>query len=536
MIRIIIQRMHFSSVRPPLSMRHIFFSCVLLFCLYSLVGIASAGEPKQTDPPPQPQPSDQKAPPAEPTKKPEAAPAPKADEGFDIVLLMDSSGSMKKTDPKDYRKEAAKLFVSLMSERDSISIVSFGDTAQELAPLTPGGKSERAGLFRAIGRITSREMTTNIPEAVRLAFDSLQKSKRQNRVILLMSDGKIDLLSQEKDAAAAAELEKMLPDIAKAGIRIYTVAFSEFSDAALLRAVAEKTAGAFRYAQTDRDIHVVFSSIFERLKAPDTLTLEGDTFLVDKDVKEAVLLINKLPGTATVLFDPSGRRVVQGRITRDIEWFGSKVFDMITIKEPAVGKWRIRLSTKEGNKIFVLTDLKLKTTFAKDKIVKGTKVVLDAWLERDGAVVQNRDVLSQIGFFADLIEPDSTKQMLELKPTGKEGLFAIELPFRKTGEHTLLLHSGGKTFNRTREFRVAVAEPTPQDLPAQPVQKPQAAPPQGEVNWQWVLMQFGMVNAGIFGVIVVFLAVRKAGAALAARKKAAAQKSAEKQSEHEPEQ
>ncbi len=109
MIRIIIQRMHFSSVRPPLSMRHIFFSCVLLFCLYSLVGIASAGEPKQTDPPPQPQPSDQKAPPAEPTKKPEAAPAPKADEGFDIVLLMDSSGSMKKTDPKDYRKEAANF-------------------------------------------------------------------------------------------------------------------------------------------------------------------------------------------------------------------------------------------------------------------------------------------------------------------------------------------------------------------------------------------------------------------------------------------
>ncbi len=64
---------------------------------------------------------------------------------------------------------------------------------------------------------------------------------------------------------------------------------------------------------------------------------------------------------------------MQGRITRDIEWFGSKVFDMITIKEPAVGKWRIRLSTKEGNKIFVLTDLKLKTTFAKDKIVKGTR-------------------------------------------------------------------------------------------------------------------------------------------------------------------
>ncbi len=83
-------------------------------------------------------------------------------------------------------------------------------------------------------------------------------------------------------------------------------------------------------------------------------------------------------------------------------------------------------------------------------------MVLDAWLERDGAVVQNRDVLSQIGFFADLIEPDSTKQMLELKPTGKEGLFAIELPFRKAGGAYPSAAFGGKTFNRTREFRVAV--------------------------------------------------------------------------------
>lgn len=531
MIRKIIQRMHLSHGRHPMSTGRLFFSLALVSFLCLGAFFAAAGEPRNPEPAPQAsaQTAPQNASPAETQKKPEAAPVPKADEGFDIVLLMDSSGSMKKTDPKDYRKEAAKLFVSLISERDSVSIVSFGDAAQELAPLTPGGKADRGGLFRAVGRITSREMTTNIPEAVKLGFEILKKSQRQNRIMLLMSDGRIDLLAKEKDDAAAAELGKLLPDIAKAGIRIYSVAFSELSDAALLRGLAEKTGGAFRYAQTDRDIHVVFSSIFERLKAPDTLTLEGDTFLVDKDVKEAVLLINKLPGTATVLFDPSGKRVVQGKIMRDIEWFGSKVFDMITIKEPAVGKWRVKLSTKEGNKIFVLTDLKLKTTFAKDKIVKGEKVILDAWLERDGAVVQNRDVLSQIGFFADLIEPDSTKQMLELKPTGKEGLFAIELPFRKTGEHTVLLHSGGKTFTRSREFRIAVAEPAPSAQPGPQVQKPLPSP-QDEVNWQWVLMQFGVVNAVIFGVLAAYLSIRKIVAVVAARK-AASQKNGDEQKE-----
>lgn len=507
-----------------------FFLLILFLCVFASAPCFSAEQQKPEASPQTPaQTAPQTGAPAAPQTKPEAAPAPAAEEGFDIVLLMDSSGSMKKTDPKDYRKEAAKLFVSLLSDRDTISVVSFGDGAQELAPLTSGAKGERAGLFRAIGRITSREMTTNIPEAVRLGFETLKQSKRQNRIMLLMSDGRIDLLDKEKDAAASAALEKMLPDIAKAGIKIYTVAFSELSDASLLRAVAEKTGAAFRYAQTDRDIHVVFSSIFERLKAPDTLALEGDTFLVDKDVKEAVLLINKVPGTATVLFDPSGKRVVQGKIARDIEWFGSKVFDMITIKEPAVGKWRIKLSTKEGNRIFVLTDLKLKTSFAKDKILKGEKIVLDAWLERDGVMVQNRDVLSQIGFFADLIEPDSTKQLMELKPTGKEGVFAIEISFNKAGDHTLVLNSGGKTFTRTREFRVTAAEPPPPAQPVQAAPQPAKAPPQDEVNWQWILMQFALVNGVILGIVLAAWGARKAVATLAARKKAAALKEAEKE-------
>ncbi len=35
----------------------------------------------------------------------------------------------------------------MMSERDSISIVSFGDTAQELAPLTPEEKANGPDSF-----------------------------------------------------------------------------------------------------------------------------------------------------------------------------------------------------------------------------------------------------------------------------------------------------------------------------------------------------------------------------------------------------
>lgn len=527
------QKRHLQEKSARFSRNSRIFLAGAFFCLL-IAGLPAAGigadsqKPALPEAQPQQKP-DQPAP--QSAAKPEATPPPKTEEGFDIVLLMDSSGSMKKTDPRDYRKEAAKLFVSLMQERDNISIVSFGDSATVLAPLTPGGKKDRSALFSAIGKITSREMTTNITDAVRLGFELLNKSKRQNRIMLLMSDGQIDLLSKEKDEASVAELAGFLPDVAKAGISIYSVAFSEFSDAGLLRALSEKTGGAFRYARTDRDIHVVFASIFERMKAPDTLALEGDTFLVDKDVKEAVLLINKSPGTATVLFDPSGKQVAQGKIGRDIEWFGSKIFDMITIKEPAVGKWRVKLSSREGNKIFVLTDLKLKTAFAGDKVNKGDKAVLDAWLERDGSIIRNRDVLSQIGFFATLVEPDSTRLLMELKPSGKEGVFAVEVQFRKSGEHTLLLNSGGKTFTRNREFTVFAAEPPPP--PPAVEQKPSPEAARDEVNWNYILINFALINAAIIGLITLVFLIRRIGSVLAKRRSASKKDADKKQSPSE---
>jgi Ca-activated chloride channel family protein len=60
---------------------------------------------------------------------PPLVPAQPVDAGFDIILLIDSSGSMKQTDPRNYRKEAPKLFISLLDKDDRVGIMSFGDAA-----------------------------------------------------------------------------------------------------------------------------------------------------------------------------------------------------------------------------------------------------------------------------------------------------------------------------------------------------------------------------------------------------------------------
>jgi len=55
--------------------------------------------------------------------------------GIDVILVMDSSGSMKKTDPMTLRIPAARLFLSLLGKHDRAGVVSFSDKGYPLMQL-----------------------------------------------------------------------------------------------------------------------------------------------------------------------------------------------------------------------------------------------------------------------------------------------------------------------------------------------------------------------------------------------------------------
>jgi Mg-chelatase subunit ChlD len=411
------------------------------------------------------------------------APNQPEERGADIVLLIDSSGSMKKTDPKDYRKEAARLFISLLGAEDNVGVVSFGDSARQLIPLTPNSQKNRSLLFGATKKISSKEYSTDITGALKKGIEELESSNRKSRVLILMSDGKLALGDPKKDEDSYAELIRTLPEIRKAGIKVHSIAFSELSDPKLLGDISEKTGGLFRYAKTDRDIHIMFAAIFEKIKSPDSVALKGDTFAIDKDVREAVLLISKQPGTSTELFDPSGKKNLQKKSAKNIKWYGSDIFDMITIREPMTGKWRVSLSSREGNRIFVLTDLKLRSSFSAATVNKGDKIIIDAWLERDDQKIIDREVLDQVTFEAEVAEPDgkSFKLQLAVKAAPAAGVNAAEFSANQQGDYSVKITAEGKTFNRTKDLHFNSVE-RPQ--PAAPVQ-PGAKTAPSEMGYFW---------------------------------------------------
>jgi hypothetical protein len=393
---------------------------------------------------------------------PSSSPSPMIAEGCDIIFILDSSGSMKKTDPQDFRKPATELMVSLLGPKDRIGVIRFGDGAETLIPLTENRPENRKAFSKAIENISSKDLTTDLYGAVRKGFDEIKSSSKSNRILVLMSDGKMDLGSPEKDGEALKKLADLLPELTKNKIKIYSVAFTDLSDQKFLAELAERTGGIFGMAKTDKDLHVIFSSIFEQIKTPDTVPLEGDTFFVDKDIQEATILITKQTETSTRLIDPQGREVTYGQADPNRDWYQTRAFDLITLKKPVPGRWKVQLSSKEGNKIFILTDLTLKSSLRENQIYQGQDLTIDVWLEKENHRITEKKVLESLFVIAEIKEPAGTRSRINLYPresegkTDQAGLFSNHYLFKTPGSYTVQITVDGKTFKRELVHRLMV--------------------------------------------------------------------------------
>ncbi len=445
----------------------------------------------------------------------QSAPPSTPTPGCDILLLIDTSGSMKHTDPRDYRKNAAKLFISLLDRNDRIGVMGFGNSAALLRPLTQNTAQNRQALFDAVEKITSKEPYTNITAAVQEGLNELGRSPQRKRIMIMMSDGRIDLGTREKDDASHSILMGILPELVRKHIPLYTVAFTQESDRGLLEDMANTTGGSFRFAGEDKDVHVMFESIFEKIKSPDTVPFVGESFTIDREIREATVVVSKKKGTVLSLVDPSGRKQGASDHAAQIAWFESAVFDMITIHEPAAGIWSVKLSTNEGNRVYVLTSLHLKSSFTGHNLVQGQTVAFDAWLEKSGGTVLERDVLDTTAFSAALTGPDGKTSIVALtRPVkqggspGENGTFLGTSPALAAGDYTVSIEATGKTFLRklTVPFKVitSIEKPAARQGASRAIQ-PAA---HEEVSWLLVLAKFGIINLSVAGLAAALFGIR----------------------------
>ena len=468
--------------------------------------------------------------------------------GIDAVLIVDSSGSMKETDPRRLRVPAAKMFLSLLGPQDRVGLISFSDNGYPVLHLTPAGKQQQAKLFAAADKVSAKGAYTNLHAALVRGQEMLrdEADPQRRRMLVLMSDGKMDTGDFAQDQILGEKLRtETLAQLAKDGIEVYTIAFTEASDMALMREMSERTAALSRLASNDRELHEVFSQIFESAKQPDMLPIEGGEFMVDAAVEEITVVASKAAADVDVsLVAPDGRKLGVGNAGAAVRWFKSEQFDMITIDKPQAGTWRLVSSDNRGDRVYVITNLGLDAQVGETSAFVGAEQPGEAWLHESGQVIVKPEIVQHTVFSLEIVQPDGETLKLPMADSGAagdraadDGVFSAVPVFALPGQHQIRVLAKNPNFERTKTLMVdavapdAVEAETPDHAPtpepvteAPPIEIPpvieetirEEAPPEPGVNVGLLVSLFVLANLVVAASIGGFLFWRKRKAAKAA--------------------
>ncbi|MCW8853951.1 MAG: VWA domain-containing protein [Gammaproteobacteria bacterium] len=441
---------------------------------------------------------------------------------MDAVVIMDSSGSMKKTDPRELRKPAAKLFITLLESEDSLSVVSFSDNAYPVTFLTQLNTEINTNkALKATERISSRGVYTNIYAAIKKGLELLRDShnNQHDPILILMSDGKMDVGNNDKSAELQQKIfTELLPEIKKHHIKIYSIAFTTDSDQTLLQEIADATDGRYALAASDDALHKVFAKLFEQSKEPNMLPLTENQFVADKSIREITIIANKKDDKSQIFLEtPAGERINSTTQNKNIKWFISQSFDMITLIKPEEGTWKILFSDND-NKAYIVADIKLRSQFKYNPEQNGDAMI-ETWLIKDDKTINNDELLRTLELKLEIENPEGKVEEITLSEQADTGIFTAHFTPTKSGIYAATVMAKSKTFQRQQffSFRAKVIEtspvkPEPEALP-QPEQKPVPEPeiittPVDEPEDSFVndLMLFIIINIAIIfiGVNIYF--------------------------------
>jgi len=414
--------------------------------------------------------------------------------GVDAVLVMDSSGSMAKNDPKKLRVPAARMFISLLGGDDRIGLISFSDNGYPVLHLTTPATDTNARILASADKVSSKGVYTNLYAALSKGIEMLGKEGKQGqeKMLVLMSDGKMDLGNSDEDGALTQKLQGELLQAARdKGIKVYTIAFTEASDIELLKQMAKETDALFKLARSDQDLHDVFSAIFESAKDPDMLPIEGGEFMVDGSIEEVTIVASKEREDVRIyLQSPDGRKLGAENADDKLKWFLSHHFDMITLSKPEPGSWKL-LFTGGRNRAYIVTNMALNHNSQRHSLMAGEDMVLESWLEQDGKLLDREAVLTNARFLMEVQDPDGATARFDLFDRGEygdkkpaDGVYSNTLSYENAGSYQISIIVEGETFQRqkTVHFEVApvpagLAKPQPEEqAQAEPVAEQKAKP------------------------------------------------------------
>jgi hypothetical protein len=239
-------------------------------------------------------------------------------------------------------------------------------------------------------------------------------------LVLLLTDGQLDL-GQARRADEAAVLahirQTLVPQYRDRGIMIYSLAFTEGADQALLQEIAAATGGAFLMVADPDQLHRAFSQLFLQARQAESVPVMDHTVLLDDSIQDATFIISKRGAQAPVtLLTPARERLRATSKHPDVTWTSTPAYEVVQMTNPVPGAWQVEGPHSDADSLAVVggSTVQLQCTVAPDFREAGAPVTLTAFLTRDGQRLQAPEVLQHLTVDAVLTTPQGETHTLSL--------------------------------------------------------------------------------------------------------------------------
>ena len=386
--------------------------------------------------------------------------APQLPPESDVRVIVDISGSMKKNDPENLRQPAVRLLARMLPEGTEAGIWTFGQYVNMLVPHAEVDDTWRQLAIARSSQINSVALRTNLGQALEVASDPyFSDGDLSNTHFILLTDGKVDIAAND-EAANERERQRILTEqltrLRDLGATIHTVALSAEADLDLLTRLATATDGSRSIADTADELNRVFLRALNTAVPQAQVPIEDSGFTVDAGVEEFTALIFPGEGVNTqanplTLKDPSGTTLSPESDRDNLRWVRESGYDLITVQNPAAGRWTLDGELGEGSRVTVVSDLKMVTGELPARFYHGQSVEVTAAFYEDDTLITDPDFLGVIEVSLTLTTEDgrSGTKVLSPEQPPEDGVYRDVIQrLQEPGDYQLTLLADGQTFSR----------------------------------------------------------------------------------------
>jgi Mg-chelatase subunit ChlD len=261
--------------------------------------------------------------------------------GRRIVLLLDSSTSMRENDPGEAALAGTELAMALVGTQDNVAVVPYSRRADVLLPLTKAGDTtRRAQLRRRLAGLT-RSGVTNFTAALGKAREVLEAGNSPpGSAIVLLTDGVPYRQSRGQGLGASSRtLDDEVGDIAAKGWRIFAIAMGAEASSAFLSRMVGETGGAVILAKDADALLTAFQEVATEALGYLRAERGSDAVRVVPHTKRLAFL-GRWPGQGEIAAPQhNGQAVDPARVIR-LPAQGAAPFAVSLIESPEPGVWQ----------------------------------------------------------------------------------------------------------------------------------------------------------------------------------------------------